>query len=80
MESIKAPSGMEKGMEEGSLNGATDKHLKANGKMVKKMDTASGEVLKAIFTKVNGKITNKMGKVYTFMLEDRSILVILKIF
>lgn len=80
MEFIKAPLSKIKGTEGDSSSGAMGKLFKASGKMGRKMATESGEVLKAIFMKGNGKITNRMAKEYICTSVVQNILVISKIF
>ena len=50
-----------------------DNSLKENGEMVKKMDLELGNLQKETFMKEDGKITSKMVKAYSCMLEVQNI-------
>jgi hypothetical protein len=71
---------MIRGMEGEGSSGAMGKPLKVSGKMARKMVTVSGEALRVIFMKDNGKITNKPAKESILTLVVQSTPVISKIF
>ena len=66
-------------MGSGSIPGLMVKNSKENGRKVKKTAMVFGNLQKVIFMKESGRIINKMEKDSLLILEDPSIVDILRI-